>query len=111
MAPARPIQFVASGFASPGDDFAEPALDLNRLIIQHPASTFYMQVEGNRNKEMNIFDGDILVVDRSIKPKVDSVVISSNSDELEVSSFKQMQAKKIPNEDFWGVVINLIRKL
>ena len=42
------------------------SLDLNDLIVHHPAATYYIRVESGSFDEMKISSGDILVVDRSI---------------------------------------------
>ena len=35
-------------------------LDLNELLIKHPAATFLVKVEGDSTVKAGIFDGDIL---------------------------------------------------
>lgn len=65
----------ASGFASPADDFLEKPLDLNDYLIHNPAATFFMRVTGGVMQKSGIFDGDILVVDRSREAKNGDVVI------------------------------------
>jgi error-prone repair: SOS-response transcriptional repressor umuD homolog len=56
---------VHAGFPSPADDFLEGALDLNRLVIKHPESTFFARVEGDSMRDEGIVEGDILVVDKA----------------------------------------------
>ena len=34
------VAAVSAGFPSPADDFIEDTLDLNELLITHPAATF-----------------------------------------------------------------------
>lgn len=58
---------VRAGFPSPAQDYVDRALDLNRDLIKHPAATFYARVVGD-SMEPEIFNEDILVVDRSITP-------------------------------------------
>lgn len=68
---------VSAGFPSPAQDYVEQRLDLNQLCIKHPASTFFVRVEGHSMIEAGIFEGDILVFDRSIKPEHGDIVIAS----------------------------------
>lgn len=113
MATKRPIKFLASGFKSPADDFAQHALDLNEFLIQHPASTFYMRNEGDRNQKHDILAGDILVVDRSIKPSSKYLNLIILDDEFRVNNYQElMKHKKMQDADleFWGVIISVIRK-
>jgi DNA polymerase V len=61
---------------------AEERLDLNRYLVKHPASTFYVRVEGDSMTGAGINPDDILVVDRSIKHRSGHIVIASIHDEL-----------------------------
>lgn len=42
-------------------------LDILVLLVQHPSATFFCRVRGDSMEGAGIFDGDILVVDRSIQ--------------------------------------------
>ncbi|WIX34164.1 translesion error-prone DNA polymerase V autoproteolytic subunit [Salinicola sp. JS01] len=57
-----------AGFPSPADDYMETELDLIAHIVQRPSSTFYVRAAGDSMERHGIFDGDILVVDRSLEP-------------------------------------------
>ena len=61
---------VAAGFPSPADDYVERALDLNEHFIQHPAATFCVRAIGDSMQGAGILSGDILIVDRSISPRL-----------------------------------------
>lgn len=67
---------VCAGFPSPADDYIEDAVDLTRLVVSHPAATFLWRVQGECMIEAGIFDGDILVVDRSLQPRDEDVVVA-----------------------------------
>jgi DNA polymerase V len=118
---------VAAGFPSPADDYIEQALDLNQLLIQKPAATFFVRAEGDSMIGAGIHNNDILVVDRSIEATPNKVVICALDGELTV---KRLVSKKgllvlmaenplypdIPiHEDIemtiWGVVTNVIHAL
>lgn len=60
---------IQAGFPSPAQDYAGETIDLNRDLIQHPASTFYGRVTGDSMREEGITEGDILVIDKSIEPE------------------------------------------
>jgi DNA polymerase V len=57
---------VVAGFPTPAQDSIDQGIDLNRDLISHPESTFYARVSGNSMIDANVFDGDILVVDKSL---------------------------------------------
>lgn len=73
-----------TGFPSPAQDFAESRLDLNRLIIIHPAATFFMRAAGEAMREAGIHSGDILVVDRALTAGHRDVVVAVVAGELMV---------------------------
>lgn len=73
---------IETGFPSPAGDHLEKALRLEDLIIRRPTSTFYVRAEGNAMKTSGIYDGDILVVDRSLTPKNGSIIIAALGDEI-----------------------------
>ena len=59
---------VHAGFPSPAEDFVEGSLDLNRLLIKDSAATFFVRVEGDSMQDAGIYDGNLLVVDKSLHP-------------------------------------------
>ena len=73
---------VAAGFPSPSDDYIEKSLDLNEHLIKHPAATFYARANGSSLVGRGIYDGDILVVDRSIKPTHGAIVVAALDGQL-----------------------------
>ncbi|MGZ8227493.1 MAG: LexA family protein, partial [Methylococcaceae bacterium] len=75
---------VTAGFPSPGDDYIEKTLDLNELLIQKPAATFFARAEGLSMIDAGIFPNDVLVVDRSIEPAAGMIVICALNGELTV---------------------------
>lgn len=38
---------IHAGFPSPADDYVDRVLDLNELVIQHPAATYFVRVAGD----------------------------------------------------------------
>lgn len=65
---------VAAGFPSPARDYIEKVLDLNEHLIFNKNATYIMRVAGNSMKNSGIFDGDEIIVDRSL-PVVDGKVV------------------------------------
>lgn len=118
---------VAAGFPSPADDYIEKTLDLNDLLIQKPAATFFVRASGESMLGAGIHPNDILVVDRSIDPVVGRIVICALNDELTVKRLKStgegivLGAENPAYADIviqegtdlviWGVVTNVIHAL
>lgn len=67
---------LCAGFPSPADDYIEGALDPARLIVTNPTATFMWRVAGHSMVRAGIQDGDYVVVDRSLTPKVGDVVVA-----------------------------------
>ena len=66
---------VAAGFPSPADDYVEARIDLNLELIPRPLSTFFMRVSGDAMAGDGILDGDLLVIDRSLRARPGMVVV------------------------------------
>ncbi len=117
---------VSAGFPSPADDYLELSLDLNKYLIKHPAATFYVRVKGDSMINAGIHDGDLLIVDKSVEPENNDVVVCVINGEFTVKRLKKVneeiylipenshyQAVKISeNMDFqvWGVVTYTIHQ-
>ena len=115
---------VAAGFPSPADDYIEKTLDLNELLVQKPAATFFVRAEGESMLGAGIHPNDILVVDRSLKPAPGKIVICALNGELTVKRLRNdggvmilaaenpVYADIAVNADMdvviWGVVTNVI---
>lgn len=79
---------VQAGFPSPAEDYVEKHLDLNELVIRHPAATFYVRVEGDSMRDAGIQSGDLLVVDRSLEPANGKIVVAVVNGEFTVKRIK-----------------------
>ncbi len=59
---------VRAGFPSPADEEPAEKLDLVRLLVRHPASTFFFRIGGTSMVDAEMDEGDIIIVDRSVEP-------------------------------------------
>lgn len=75
---------LPTGFGGSYDEYCGDTLDLNSLLIQSPAATFFMRVDGDGMAGDRIEDGDTLVVDRSLTPRADDIVVAVLDGELTV---------------------------
>jgi DNA polymerase V len=117
----------ATGFAAAADDYMERGIDLNEQLIRNKPATFFMRVSGISMINAGIYDGDIVIVDRSIKPHNGKIVIAVIDGEMLIRRYeKTMKGLKLIPEtpklspidvsefmDFkvWGVVVCVIRTL
>ena len=81
------IQKAGAGFPSPATDYIEEDMDLNIHLIKNAPATFVIRVQGKSMSSAGIYDGDLLIVDKSLNPKNFSTVIASVNDELVVKNF------------------------
>ena len=117
----------ATGFGAAADDYMERGIDLNEQLIRNKPATFFMKVSGNSMINAGIFDGDIAIVDRSIKPVNGKIVIAVIDGEMLIRRYEKTLNKLllIPEtprlspidvsefSDFkiWGVVAHIIRSV
>ncbi len=121
-----PDTSIQAGFPSPADDYIAAPIDLNRELIAHPASTFLGRIRGDSMIDAGIYDGDLVVVDKSLNPKTGQIAVCFVNGEFTVKYIK-IQKKTIllipankeftpirvtPDNDFviWGVVTCSIRR-
>jgi DNA polymerase V len=79
---------VSAGFPSPADDTHE-TFDIVSHIVRHPTATFFMRVAGDSMTGAGIFDGDLLVVDRSIEAKSGDIVVAVLDGEFTIKRFRR----------------------
>ena len=80
---------VVAGFPSPAEQYLEPPLDLNEFLIKRPAATYFVRVEGDSMIGAGIHDGDLLIVDRSLRPASGDVIIASIDGDFTVKTFRR----------------------
>ncbi len=118
---------IPAGFPSPADDHVEAYLDLNTHLIDNPSATFMVRAVGDSMIGAGIHSGDILIVDRAIKPVNGRVVIAAVDGELTVKRlhvsgnhmqllsenplYPAIQVSELQETVIWGVVTNVIHSL
>jgi DNA polymerase V len=105
------LQKVSAGFPSPATDYIEEQIDLNKELIKKPSSTFLIRVQGNSMIDHKITEGDVLIVDRSLALKTNSVAVLNFEGELVNNSTKEIEINTNLNTELWGVVTYVIHKL
>lgn len=117
---------VSCGFPSPAEDYMEQSIDLNKTLVTDKESTFFGRVKGDSMVDANIHDGDVLVIDRSMDAKNNTIALCMLNGEFTVKRIIKRngcvtlypanpQYKPIPitpDMDFavWGVVTYIIHK-
>jgi DNA polymerase V len=119
---------VAAGFPSPAQDYGGTKLDLNEHLIKDPTSTFLLRVQGTSMIKAGIFDGDEVIVDRSLEPKNNDVIVAILDGEFTIKrliidnnstihlhaenpNFPDIQIPELSELRCWGVVTRCLHKL
>lgn len=118
---------VPAGFPSPAENFMDLDLNLQDYLVQNPSATFCVRVIGDSMQNAGILSGDVMVVDRSLEPKNNTIVlavldgeftvkrIQKKGEELflkpENKDFKPIKVTEEMNFQVWGVVTHIIHKL
>jgi DNA polymerase V len=120
---------VPAGVPVPADDLVEDVVDLNQhLVINgHQATTYIVRVSGWSMIGAGIFDGDEVLVDRSLSPRQGDIVVAQVNNELSIKRlgrveghtallpenphFKPILFKDGETLEIWGVVTRSLRNL
>ena len=117
----------ATGFGAAADDYADRGIDLNEQLIRNKPATYFMRVNGNTMKGAGIHNGDVVIVDRSLKPRSGNVVIAVLNGEMLIRRYEEYNRRirlvpespnlapieVPPGADFWvwGVVTYAIHSV
>lgn len=117
---------IKAGFPSPAQDFLDNAIDLNKELVRHPASTFYGRVKGDSMQDAGIYDGDILVIDKSLEPRDGDIAVCFVDGEFTIKYIRieenavwlipaneHYKSIKVTEENeflIWGIVTYSIKK-
>jgi DNA polymerase V len=66
---------IKAGFPSPAQDYVENGIDLNRELVKNPSSTFFGRARGTSMEGAGIYDGDLLIIDKSLEPREGAVAV------------------------------------
>ena len=116
---------IRAGFPSPAQDYVMESVDLNRMLVEHPATTFYAKVVGDSMIEEGIEEGDMLVIDKSIDAEEGDLAVCYINGDFTLKRLRYHMGRlylmpsnrryrpiQVPEEgDFmvWGVVTHTIK--
>lgn len=117
---------VSAGFPSPAADYEDRRLDINEYLIRNPVATFFFPVQGDSMQGAEIFDGDILVVDRSVRARDGHIVVAFvNGERLvkrlyrraarlalvaENPGYPALEIEEGMELEIWGVVVGKFKR-
>lgn len=100
---------VHTGFPNPALDRRGQeglSLDLNRLLVQRPASTYLFRIAGHHWADQGIYDGDVAVIDRAVQAHANDLIISWRATGSTICKQHQLT----PEDKPWGVVTAIIHQ-
>ena len=99
---------LQTGFPSPATHYLEPRINLHHELVTNCDATYFIRIDGNGYKDYNILDGDVLIVDKSLEPKDESLLIAVVDDEFCV--LRKSELKTECESSIWGVVTYIIHQ-
>ncbi len=102
------VNQIPAGFPSPAEGYLDD-LDLNHLLIAHPAATFFVRVQGESMRDASIQSGDVLVVDRSLEPKNRDIIVAVLNGEFTVKRILKRGDQLLlaaENKNFFPIAVN-----
>jgi DNA polymerase V len=118
---------LSCGFPSPAADYESELVDLNRLMLRHPDASFLARAMGNSMEGAGIHHGDVLAVDRSLRPEDGDIVVACVEGEYTVKRLQKRANSAallaenpayapivVHNADdlrIWGVVVLVLHPL
>lgn len=114
--------------SSYNEENQQSQLDLNAELISNRAATFFLRVHGEAMTGAGIHEGDLIIVDRSLRPQSGKIVIASLNGDMLIRRFEKTfnKMRLLPEtprlapididpscEDFsiWGVVVYVIHRV
>lgn len=98
---------MTTGFQSPAVGYEDNGLDLNRLLVKHPFATVFMWIDSSKYRNMGIYNGDLLVIDRAKEILPNSLVVYAQDGEFHLGRFYSIASEAVVT----GAVINVIHKV
>ncbi len=108
-------------------DDTTPEIDLNNEFLPSPNQTFIIRTIGNSMIDCGINTNDLLIVDRTIKPRNGMIVIAEINNKITVKKYYSYENQiilepandnysniiltKNDNYKIWGVVTSVIKSL
>ncbi len=115
---------IHAGFPNAADEANYNKLNLHKLLIKRPSSTFFMRLEGSLHPQTYKHTQSLLIVDRSPKIQSGDLLVVSYRGEMVIRTYKAVRGRhwllpvredkkaiELTDEDditIWGVVLHVI---
>lgn len=92
------------------DRSGDISLDIHEYLVRHPASTFFMKMEGQGPDGSGIEDQDVIVIDKAVSPRKGDVVVVVEDGDFKVDFLRDTKQVNSGELTVWGTVVGLVRK-
>lgn len=86
---------IPCGFPSPALDYAEEELNVNDYLLRNPASSFAVEAKGDSMVDAGIFEGDVVFIDRSVRPRLGAIVLAFIDGEFTIKRFAMEKGRPV----------------
>lgn len=116
---------IQAGFPSPADDYLESILSLDDICMVNRETTFLGRVTGKSLNDIHVYEGDIMVIDKSLKPQNGDLIVAVINSEFTAKfisidgnefflypankRFKPIRIAEYDDFKIWGVVTRVIQ--
>ena len=90
-------------FPSPAAEYLQPVLNLQDFVVEHPTSTFFARASTDLG--FDIWEHDLLVIDRSLTPANGALVLIVREGQFEVRQLSVKEPVQV-----WGVITYILHK-
>ena len=95
-----------TGFPSAATHYMEASIDLNQELTHNKEATFFVRLEGNTWMKHQIKEGDVLIIDRSLKVSAKTLYLAIKDGEFVIQQGKnETEAITV-----WGVITYIIHR-
>jgi DNA polymerase V len=118
---------ISAGFPSPNNNFWDDSIDLNKFLIKNPSTSFIAFTDGFSMIDLGISNKDLLIVDRSLKPKNGNIAVCIIDGEFVLKrikvddqddvwlmpandKYKPLKITDFHDFEIWGIVTYSIQK-
>jgi DNA polymerase V len=114
-----------AGFPSPAQDDMQEPIDLGAWLVEHPAASYIMRVDGRSMSGVGINDGDLIVVNRAKEPRAGMIVVALVHGDRTLKRLRYVDGRHwlVPEAEgftdilvdehvqIWGVVVGVARRM
>ncbi|WP_238701647.1 LexA family protein [Mariprofundus erugo] len=78
-----------AGFPSPAEEAMGDAISIDDYLVEHPSKTVLVEVKGDSMVGAGINTGDILIVKRESRPRVDRIIVAIVDGEFTIKHLRK----------------------